>query len=72
MREGRTFVTAALLAAAVTLGAAACTQNTGRGAAIGAATGAGVGALGGGGVIRGAATGAAVGAAGGYVYDKVR
>jgi hypothetical protein len=65
----------AVLVAAVLLGTAlgsnACTENTGRGAAIGAAAGAGLGALNGG-IIRSAATGAAVGAAGGYIYDQVR
>jgi hypothetical protein len=54
------------------LGTAACTKNTGRGAAIGGAAGAGLGALSGGGILSGAAKGAAVGAAGGFIYDKVR
>ncbi len=53
------------------LGTTACSQNTGKGAAIGAAAGAGLGALNGG-IIRSAATGAVVGAAGGYIYDQVR
>lgn len=50
----------------------ACTENSRKGAGIGAAVGAGAGLLGGGGLIRGAATGAAVGGVGGYVYDKVK
>jgi osmotically inducible lipoprotein OsmB len=54
------------------LGVTACTENTGRGAAVGAAAGAGLGALGGGGIVSGAAKGAAVGAAGGFIYDKVK
>jgi hypothetical protein len=54
------------------LGVTACTENTGRGAAVGAAAGAGLGALGNGGIISGAAKGAAVGAAGGFIYDKVK
>jgi osmotically inducible lipoprotein OsmB len=54
------------------LGVTACTENTGKGAAVGAAAGAGWGLLGGGGVVGNAAKGAAVGAAGGYIYDKVK
>jgi osmotically inducible lipoprotein OsmB len=50
---------------------AACTKNTGRGAAVGAAGGAAIGALGGGSVVGGAARGAAAGAAGGFIYDTV-
>ncbi len=72
MRRMATFAAAGTLLLAAALGTAACTKNTGRGAAIGAATGAGLGALGGGGIVRGAATGAAVGGAGGYIYDKVK
>ncbi len=53
------------------LGTTACTENTGKGAAIGAAAGAGLGVMNGG-IIRSASTGAAVGAAGGYIYDQVR
>lgn len=53
-------------------GATACTENTRKGAGVGALVGAGAGLLGGGGIVRGAATGAAVGGAGGYVYDKVK
>jgi hypothetical protein len=56
---------------ATCLGTTACTENTGKGAAIGAAAGAGLGVLNGG-IIRNAATGAALGAAGGYIYDQVR
>jgi osmotically inducible lipoprotein OsmB len=49
----------------------ACSENTGKGAAIGAAGGAAVGVLNGG-IISKAATGAAVGAAGGFIYDQVK
>lgn len=70
MRKSRIVVAAtALLALATTT---ACTENSGRGAAVGAATGAGLGALGNGGILRGAATGAIVGGAGGYIYDQVK
>lgn len=69
MRRSRTVVAGAMLAAL--LGTAACSESTGRGAAIGAAAGAGVGLLNGG-IIRNAAVGAGLGAAGGYIYDQVR
>ncbi len=72
MRRAMTLAATGMMLLAAASGTAACSENVGRGAAIGAATGAGLGALGGGGIVRGAATGAAVGAAGGYVYDKVR
>ena len=68
--KGRAVLVAGVLLATA-LGSTACTENTGRGAAIGAAAGAGLGVLNGG-IIRNAATGAAVGAAGGYIYDQVR
>jgi hypothetical protein len=55
-----------------TLGTAACTENTGRGAAVGAAAGAGIGALSGRSILGSAATGAAVGGASGFIYDQVR
>jgi hypothetical protein len=65
----RAFLAGLLLTAL--LGGTACTQNTGRGAAIGAATGAGLGALSGNGIIGSAAKGAVVGAAGGFIYDQL-
>ena len=51
---------------------AGCDSNVGKGAAIGAAGGAGIGALGPGSVLGNAALGAAAGAAGGFIYDKVK
>lgn len=54
------------------LAVAGCSGNTGKGAAIGAAGGAGLGALGPGSVLGNAAAGAAAGAAGGYIYDRVK
>jgi hypothetical protein len=54
------------------LGVSACTENTGRGAAIGAAAGAGIGALGPGSILGNAASGAIAGAAGGFIYDQVK
>ena len=65
----RALVAAALLAAG--LGSAACTPHTGEGMALGAAAGAGLGALSGRGVLGSAATGAVVGGAGGFIYDKL-
>jgi predicted small secreted protein len=59
------------LLAALAFPLAACTKNTGRGAAVGAAGGAAIGALGGGSVVGGAAKGAAAGAAGGFIYDTI-
>ena len=70
MQNLRAYAAGALVA--MTLAVGACTQNTGKGAAIGAAAGAGLGALNGRGIISGAATGAVVGGAGGFIYDKVR
>jgi hypothetical protein len=70
MASTRTVTAAALVALA--LGAAGCDSNVGKGAAIGAAGGAGVGALGPGSVLGNAAAGAAAGAAGGYIYDRVK
>src|SRR3954447_4494068 len=67
--RARALLAGALLA--VGLGSAACTPHTGEGAALGAATGAGLGALGGRGVLASAATGAAVGGAGALIYDKL-
>ncbi len=49
----------------------ACSENMGRGAAIGAAGGAAVGAVGRGSIIGNAARGAAAGAAGGFIYDQL-
>lgn len=57
---------------AMMLALTACTENSGRGAAVGGLAGAGLGALSGGSVLGGAATGAVLGGAGGYVYDKVK
>ena len=68
-RNARALLAGALLVAG--LGSAACTPHTGEGAALGAAAGAGLGALGGRGVLGSAATGAAVGGAGGFIYDKL-
>lgn len=70
MRKIRVFLAVALLSILPAL--AACTENTGRGAAIGAAAGAGLGALSGNGIFGSAAKGAAAGAAGGFIYDQVR
>jgi hypothetical protein len=69
MRRTRALAVAAVLATLV--GTTACSGNSGRGAAIGAAAGAGVGLLNGG-IIRNAAVGAGLGAAGGFIYDQVR
>jgi predicted small secreted protein len=69
MCGARLFVAAMLLAAVTAT--TACTENTTRGAGIGAAAGAGLGALSGNGILSGAATGAVVGGAGGYIYDKL-
>lgn len=59
------------LAVFLALGVVACTENTGRGAAIGAAAGAGAGLLTGD-ILGKTAVGAGMGAAGGYIYDKVK
>jgi hypothetical protein len=56
----------------VGLGLGGCSGNTGKGAAIGAVGGAGLGALGPGSVLGNAAAGAAAGAAGGFIYDQVK
>jgi osmotically inducible lipoprotein OsmB len=66
----RNWLGGALLAAL--LGVAACSEHTGTGAAIGAATGAGIGLLGPGNVLGNAAAGAAIGGAGGYIYDQTK
>jgi osmotically inducible lipoprotein OsmB len=68
--KGRAVLVAGVLLA-MGLGTTACSENMGKGAAVGAAAGAGLGLMNGG-VIRSAATGAALGAAGGYIYDQVR
>ena len=68
-RRVRALLAGALLAAG--LGSAACTPHTGEGMALGAAAGAGLGALSGRGVLGSAATGAVVGGAGGFIYDKL-
>jgi len=69
MKIVRTLLIALILPALLLLGA--CSENMGRGAALGAATGAGLGVLGHGGIVSGAAKGAAVGAAGGFIYDHL-
>jgi hypothetical protein len=71
VRNLRSFAVSLTLVALLAGATTACTENTGRGAAVGAAAGAGLGALGGGGIVSGAAKGAAAGAAGGFIYDKV-
>lgn len=60
-----------LVVAALAVPVAGCTENVGRGAAVGAAGGAAVGILSGGGVVSSAAKGAAAGAAGGFIYDTL-
>lgn len=57
--------------AVLALPLSACSENVGRGAAIGAAGGAAVGAIGSGSILGGAAKGAAAGAAGGFIYDQL-
>jgi hypothetical protein len=66
----RVFVATMLVASLPVL--SACTENMGRGAAIGAAAGAGLGAVTDRGILGSAAKGAAAGAAGGFIYDMVR
>jgi hypothetical protein len=70
MRRVRSWLVAALMAASGTL--AGCDSNVGRGATIGAAGGAGLGALGPGSVLGNAAAGAAIGGGAGYIYDQVK
>jgi hypothetical protein len=70
MRAMRTAICLAMLSAP--LGLAGCGGNATKGAAIGAAGGAGLGALGPGSVLGNAAAGAAVGGAAGYIYDRVK
>ena len=70
MRTPRHLLLAGLLLAAPAL--AGCESNVGKGAAIGAAGGAGLGAVGPGSVLGNAALGAAAGAAGGFIYDQVK
>ena len=70
MMTTRQFLTAALLTTG--LGLAGCDSSAGKGAAIGAAGGAGLGAIGPGSVLGNAALGAAAGGAGGYIYDQVK
>lgn len=67
MRSVLAIALAGFLAVSVT----ACTENTGKGAAIGAGVGAGAGLLTGD-FLGKAALGAAAGAAGGYLYDKTK
>lgn len=69
MAMTRPTIAAAIVIA--TLGLGGC-GNTGKGAAIGAAGGAGLGALGPGSILGNAAAGAAAGAAGGFIYDRVK
>jgi hypothetical protein len=61
---------AAALVLASSLAITACTPNTTRGAVLGAAAGAGLGALGHGGIVGNAAKGAAIGGLGGFIYDQ--
>jgi hypothetical protein len=70
MSSMRPLLVAALFSVAAVL--AGCSESSGKGAAIGAAGGAGLGALGPGSILGNAAAGAAAGAAGGYVYDQVK
>lgn len=66
----RSRLLAIAFAGLLAIGTTACTENTGKGAAIGAAAGAGAGLLTGN-FLGKTAIGAGVGAAGGYIYDKV-
>lgn len=59
------------LVALLALPLAACSENMGKGAAVGAAGGAAVGAIGSGSILGNAARGAAAGAAGGFIYDQL-
>lgn len=59
------------LVALLALPLGACSENVGRGAAIGGAGGAAVGAIGSGSILGNAARGAAAGAAGGFIYDQL-
>lgn len=59
-------------AAMALLVSAGCSENTGKGAAIGAAGGAGLGALGHGSILGNAAAGAVAGGAGGFIYDQLK
>ena len=70
MRDRQGWLAAALVAGTLALGG--CGGNASKGAAIGAAGGAGLGALGPGSVLGNAAAGAAIGGAGGYIYDRVK
>lgn len=63
---------AGMAAAAILLVAPGCSENTGKGAAIGAAGGAGLGALGQGSILGNAAAGAVAGGAGGFIYDQLK
>lgn len=54
------------------LATAGCSENTGKGAAIGAAGGVGLGALGQGSILGNAAAGAVAGGAGGFIYDQLK
>lgn len=54
------------------LAATGCSENTGKGAAIGAAGGVGLGALGQGSILGNAAAGAVAGGAGGFIYDQLK
>ncbi len=61
-----------MAAIAAMLAATGCSENTGKGAAIGAAGGAGLGALGQGSILGNAAAGAVAGGAGGFIYDQLK
>ena len=69
MRRKKNVVAGLLLTAM--LATTACSQNTGRGALIGGAAGAGLGALTGGSIVGNAASGAVAGGAGGFLYDAL-
>ena len=64
-------ILAMAVAGFLAFGTTACSENTGKGAAIGAGVGAGAGLLTGN-FLGKTAAGAAAGAAGGFIYDKVK
>jgi hypothetical protein len=68
VRNLRAFLAVLLVAAVPAL--SACTENTRKGALVGAAAGGGLGLATGNGILGSAAKGAALGAAGGFIYDQ--
>ena len=70
LRSKRGWVGMAAIVSMLT--ATGCSENTGKGAAIGAAGGAGLGALGQGSILGNAAAGAVAGGAGGFIYDQLK